>query len=151
MAMAIFTIGILGLFAMQTSAIKHNLTANSISSGATWASDRVEWLISLDYNHAELEDDDGDGCSGLDDHVSGTGTNDDADGNMTLSSSSPVYNVYWNTAQDCSLTDIPVSGVPQDEVQRPKHLRVIVTSDNGSGEQVSAVFNYIKQNVTKTN
>ena len=54
-AMAIFTIGILGLFGMQSAAIKENLAANSITSGSIWAADWVEQLIALDYDDDDLK------------------------------------------------------------------------------------------------
>jgi len=150
MAMAIFTIGILALFGMQSAAITENLAANKITTGSAWASDQVERLISLDYNDPILSDDDGDGCNGLNDQISGNGTDADADGfidGRNNASSPPYYNIYWNVAQDCTLTGIPMVGVPPQDVQRPKYLRIIVTVDRGSGEEQTAVFNYIKQNV----
>ena len=151
-AMAIFTIGILGLFGMQTAAIKENLAANNITTGSTWAVDQVEQLINLPYNDpaGQLNDTDGDGCNGLDDYVTGTGTSQDADHfilGSTISTTPPFYNVYWNVAQDCVLSNIPASTLPEED-QRPKYIRIIVTRDNGNGiEQQSAIFNYIKQNV----
>jgi prepilin-type N-terminal cleavage/methylation domain-containing protein len=142
MAMAIFTIGILGLFGMQAAAIKENLAANAITTGSAWAMDRVEQLLSLDYDNSALLDGAGttSGCGGLGDWP-------DADG-VSLGTTVPVYNVYWNVAKDCTLTNIPNdSTTPENQIYRPKHLRIIVTSNNGSGEKEAAVFNYIKQNV----
>lgn len=55
-AMVIFTIGILALFGMQTAAIKENLAANNITTGATLASDRVEQLIALNYDDTEISE-----------------------------------------------------------------------------------------------
>lgn len=145
MAMAIFTIGILGLFGMQTAAIKENLSANTITTGATWAADRVERLLGQSYT--SLADTDKDGCSGLNDRANA------ADGNDTSGTVQPVYHIYWNVAKNCTLiktsgssAGISDAAAEKDE-QKPKHLRIIVTKESGSGQEVEAgVFSYIKQN-----
>lgn len=144
MAMAIFTIGILGLFGMQSAAIKENLSANAITTGSTWAMDQVEQLIGLNYSDPALADGAGtrDGCQGLSDWPN-------ADGNI-LGITEPPYNIYWNVAKDCTLTNIPIdSGAGEDQIYRPKHLRIIVTRVYGGAEKEAAIFNYIKQNVIK--
>ncbi len=138
-AMAIFTIGILGLFGMQTAAIKENKTANAITTGSIWAMDQVEELIILNYTDILDGNGDEDGCIGLNNWPN-------ADG-ITLGTTQPIYNIYWNVANDCTLTDIPITSTQENQIYRPKHLRVIVTSNNGSGEKEIAIFNYIKQNV----
>lgn len=148
MAMAIFTIGILALFGMQSAAITQNVVANKITTGSTWAAERVEHLISLPYNDSELSDDDDDGCGGLNDYRNNT--EDHFKDGSQFSSSPPYYNIYWNVAQDCTLTDVPKDGINEDEVQRPKHIRVLVTIVNGNGtEELTATYNYIKQNVVQ--
>jgi len=142
MAMAIFTIGILGLFGMQTAVIKKNLTANSITTGATWATDRVEMLLGQDYE--QFVDIDSDGCGGLNDKDSTKADGNDASGTI------PNYNIYWNVAKDCNMATI--SDAPtEDQEQKPKHIRVIVTVDRMVGERELAVFDYIKQNINNNN
>ncbi len=149
MAMAIFTIGILALFGMQSAAITENVVANKITTGSTWAAERVERLISIPYNHAKMSDKDGDKCAGLDDHTESTA--DGFEKGSSFASDPPYYNIYWNVADDCTLTAVPTHetnpSIKPDEVQRPKHLRIIVTRDDGG--KVFATFNYIKQNVVK--
>lgn len=147
MAMAIFTIGILGLFGMQTAAIKENLAANTITTGATWAADQVEQIIADDYT-ALLELDlgstgDKDGCAGLDDQTEAT-----ADDYIPHENSLPVYKVYYNVARDCLLSDIPDADTTQE--QKPLSIRIIVTKgEDEDTAVVTAVFNYIKQNSAK--
>jgi len=53
-AMAIFSIGILGVAAMQTSSTRGNSAAGGVTSNLTWAADRVEELMALPYAHADL-------------------------------------------------------------------------------------------------
>lgn len=158
MAMAIFTIGILSLFGMQSAAITKNVVANKITAGSTWAADQVEQLISFPYNHPFLADGGGtnDGCAGLDNwpdpKKSPVPTADSqAFGVFSSGTTPPIYNIYWNVAQDCTLTDIPKDTIENpDEVQRPKHVRILVTRVNGNGtEELTATYSYIKQNVIK--
>ncbi|MGR0480904.1 MAG: type IV pilus modification PilV family protein [Candidatus Electronema sp. V4] len=142
-AMAIFTIGILGLFGMQTSAIKNNLTANRITIGSTWAMNQVEQLLGLDYTDPKLS------LTGLCSSLS-KWNNLPADNKIADPSGSgipPKYTVYWAVANDCTLTDIDKADTEKNE-QKPKHLRITVTVDRrgSGGEQEVAIFNYIKQN-----
>ena len=53
-AMAIFSIGILGVAAMQTASVKGNASARGVTDIATWASDRVEKLTALPYDDSSL-------------------------------------------------------------------------------------------------
>jgi type IV pilus assembly protein PilV len=52
--LAIFSIGILGVAAMQISATNSNSSAGRVTSNITWAFDRVEELMALPYTHAAL-------------------------------------------------------------------------------------------------
>lgn len=149
MAMAIFTIGILGLFGMQTASIKENLSANSISNGSAWAADQVEKILATDYTDLLRLDVDGDGCNGLSDWQ---GSPTSADYVVTRSVELPTYKVYVNVARNCLLSGIPNAVIPASGPtleQKPLRLRIIVTVDKGRGEEESAIFNYIKQNSAK--
>ncbi len=53
-AMAIFLIGILAVLMMQIKAIDTNAGARSVTENYTWAMDRVEELLRLNYDHAWL-------------------------------------------------------------------------------------------------
>ena len=52
--LAIFSIGILAVTAMQISATNSNSSAGRVTSNITWAFDRVEELMALPYTHAAL-------------------------------------------------------------------------------------------------
>jgi prepilin-type N-terminal cleavage/methylation domain-containing protein len=54
-AMAIFSIGILGVAGMQVSAINGNGTARRSTEACAWATDQIEKLMSLPYGDAELD------------------------------------------------------------------------------------------------
>jgi prepilin-type N-terminal cleavage/methylation domain-containing protein len=143
MAMAIFTIGILGLFGMQTAVIKQNLAANTITTGATWAADQVERLIGLPYIHDDLNTTVN--CEDLDNRNFAINNGYTATSGIV----EPIYTIYWNVALNCTLIGIPNAPPtqPQNE-QKPKYVKIIVTRFNDNGQEVeAAVFDYIKQNV----
>ncbi|OGQ98933.1 MAG: hypothetical protein A2505_03350 [Deltaproteobacteria bacterium RIFOXYD12_FULL_55_16] len=129
-AMAVLTIGILGVFAMQISSVGGNNLAVRITRATTWADDTVETLMTRAYSHADLVDDSGNGILGL----------NDTDAAGSLADGGPVtplvnglpgdYTIFWNVADDTPLTDC-------------KTIRVIVRrSDNGVVRTVS--FDYLK-------
>ncbi|MCI5157207.1 MAG: prepilin-type N-terminal cleavage/methylation domain-containing protein [Candidatus Electrothrix sp. AUS1_2] len=161
-AMAIFTIGILGLFGMQSAAIKKNLTANNITTGATLAADRVEQLLALNYDDDRIAEG---GTAGIDQYkpcadfsssdwwedYDETGPDPDPfiqkDDFSGDTANQPDYFVYWAVARDCTLIQKDGVGLDEDSPYRPKHLYIVVTRDNGSGnEEPAAQFSYIKQN-----
>ncbi|MEW6518818.1 MAG: prepilin-type N-terminal cleavage/methylation domain-containing protein [Thermodesulfobacteriota bacterium] len=117
-AVAIFTIGILAVNAMQTAAIKGNSSANRITESSSWASDRIETLIGLNYSDADLDDDDGDGTGedanndGTDDDGGNFGL-DDTGANADGTSASPdgSYTINWNVAVNYPFPDIKTVNV----------------------------------------
>ena len=133
-AIGILTIAVFTLYSMQTTAIRGNATASSLTTASNWARDRVEKLMALEYVDDDLVDVNGDGCAGLNNWPD-SDKKDETD---------PIYKIYWNVANDCTMTDIPAAAVAEDE-QKPKHVRVIVSREN-LGVQKTLVFNYIKQN-----
>lgn len=54
-AISIFAIGMLAIASMQISGLQGNATANALSGAAAWGADRVETLIALPYDHADLD------------------------------------------------------------------------------------------------
>ncbi len=53
-AMAIFSIGILGVWTMQIRSTTGNTSARIRTEASIWAQDRVETLMLLSYTHADL-------------------------------------------------------------------------------------------------
>ena len=142
-AMAIFTIGILGIFGFQTAAIKENRVANSITTGTAWAADKVEYLLGLSYTHDLLAVTGT--CTSLPDSASAAQSLP-TDHQEPISDNDHVgYTVYWAVANDCMLTNIPDASSDEQE-QKPKTLRIIVTKDSGAGPKELAVLTYMKQN-----
>ena len=55
-AILVLSFGLLGVAAMQVTSIKVNSIANKITSASTILQDRVETLMALPFNHADLTD-----------------------------------------------------------------------------------------------
>jgi prepilin-type N-terminal cleavage/methylation domain-containing protein len=129
MAIIILTIAVFTMYAMQTTAIRGNATANALTTSTNWGRDQVEQLLAQDYDDLTDGAGDTDGCAGLGDWPGSDGSD------LT----DPNYQIYWNVANDCTLKNI----VDTDII--PKHVRVIVVRNN-MGIQKEIEFNYIKQN-----
>jgi len=52
----VLSFGLLGVAAMQVTSIKVNSIANKVTSASTILQDRVETLMALPFNHADLSD-----------------------------------------------------------------------------------------------
>lgn len=129
-AMVILVIGIFALYSMQITSLRYNATASAITTSSTWAADRVEQLLALDY--ADLVDTSANGVAGLSD------TTATADGQAV--SPDGRYTIFWNVAPYLA----PNPGNPADSTV--KALRIIVQhNDLGTTKQV--VVNYYKQKV----
>lgn len=55
MAMAVFLIGILAVLMMQIKAIDTNASARTVTENYTWAMDKAEELLALNYDDAQLD------------------------------------------------------------------------------------------------
>jgi len=94
-ALTVFAVGILAVAAMQTTSSGGNAKARYLSEATSWAADRMETLMNLNYDDALLADSAGTnaGTAGLDD---GWTTGTTADGSTT--STDGTYSIYWNIA-----------------------------------------------------
>ena len=118
-AISILTIGLLAVASMQVSAIKGNTLAFGVTGATSWASDQIEKLIVLPYDHEDLQDTNGDGASGLENASEAT------DDNPNPPPTHGKYKVYWNVAVD-------------DMADDTKTVNVIVTwADHGIQKSVS--------------
>jgi type IV pilus assembly protein PilV len=123
---SLLTFGLLALASMQVTAMRQNAFAGAVTEASTVAGDRLEYLMTLDYDDPEddtdpLDDVDGDGTDGLDDAIA-----DIADHSKTYNSKNGIqYNLYWNTARDTPSTDNTT-------------IKIIVTwKDHGAQKKVS--------------
>ena len=131
-AIAVLTIGIFSLYSMQTTAISGNSTANGITVASTWAGDRVERLLAMDYDDPLLKDTKAPaGIAGLNSKTDAT-----ADGKDV--SPDGQYTAYWYVAD--FLTPDPYNLT----ASTVKAVRVIVLRQD-HGVQKEVVLNYYKQ------
>jgi type IV pilus assembly protein PilV len=152
-AIAILAFGLLAIATMQATSVKGNSQAIGITEAVSLAQDRVEYLMRLPYDHADLTDktpfngtgqdalpvtpdlagdgvDDDGGNFGLDDTVDGGG-NPIADVYQPMVDGR--YNIYWNIA-----VDEPINNV--------KTVRIIVVwTDRGTEKR--AVVDFMKSNI----
>lgn len=101
-AIAILAFGLLAIATMQTTAIKGNARAISISEGVTVAQDWAEWIGQRAYDDASLGDDTGDGDAGLDDDQANS---DEQLGVVNLTPNGRDYTIYWNVAENWPITN----------------------------------------------
>lgn len=48
-AIFILTVGIFALYSLHVTSIRYNASANAMSSSSTWAADRIEQLLEVNY------------------------------------------------------------------------------------------------------
>ncbi len=103
-AIAILSVGILAVASMQGNASRNNVFADTRTQAATWATDRIEKLVDLPWDDANLSDADGDGQAGLDNtgFDNNAATTGDADHMVTEGN----YTIYWNVADDVPITNV---------------------------------------------
>ena len=145
-AMAILTVGILALFSMQITSVRGNAKADRLTTASTWNIDQVEQFIGMQYTDTTLQDIDGDGNGatmgangadtagvnfGLDDIVTGTATNADADGMLTTVDGR--YTLFWNVA-----VDVPMPNLKTIRVHVRDNLQVLLKP---------VAFTYIKADI----
>lgn len=113
LGITVFMIGMLGVTALNISSLKSSTFAGNMSEAVIIAGDKIEELMALDFDDADLDDspspyDDGTAQDGDDDGVdddggnfglddTGTGAGEADHWELALGKNS-MYNVYWNVA-----------------------------------------------------
>lgn len=143
-AVAILTIGILSVNAMQLSSIQGNSSANRLSESTNLASEQLEFMLNRPYNFFVDGNGANNGSAGLDDN----GVDDNNDGNVdepnemyqgnrrfvdpgpgggpdgSMPSADGRYTIFWNVANN----------FPQPNM---KTIRVFVQNASGTVRTVS--------------
>ena len=138
LGISVFMIGMLGVTALNISSMKSNTFSGNLSEATLIAASKIEELMVLDFEDADLSDVDDDGNrvtdrDADDDGVDASGNNfglddvgSDADhypGDLTtvtattVTKNNIVYTIYWNVAEN-----EPISVDPM----RTKRVNVIV-------------------------
>ena len=141
-AVAILSFGLLAVATMQGSSIKGNSQAIGTTEAITLAQGKVEELMRLSYNHADLTDTDNDGTSqdANDDGIDEVGpdlnfgldddTLADADHNPP---DVGRYEIYYNIAVDEPIVNV-------------KTIRIIVLWED-RGAQKNAAVDFMKADI----
>ena len=119
-ALAIFSIGILGVAALQSGSIKGNTSARGVTDIAVIAADRLEMLRSLPYNDPALSTPGGPGATR--DYPLDQATDrvdNDYDGDIDEDNETGVLTVQYTVTNDMPL-------------ERTKTVEVTVTHDGAS-------------------
>jgi type IV pilus assembly protein PilV len=144
-AMVIFVVGILSVAAMQTGATKGNNTANRSTRAFTWASDRMEVLMSLPYDDPNPDDlDPGEHSEDNGDFTQASdGIDNDYDGQIDEVGESGVVRIMWTVTVNDGITGAP------PPPPNTKSIAVTVSWQTPMGKQKSLTLNTIRaQNAT---
>lgn len=144
-ALAIFVIGIIGIYQLQVKSTYTNALANHVGTAATWATYTVEQLLATDYDDLNDDGTGGAGSAGLDD------TEGNADGVLyirpngstgTATAAGDLYSVSWNIAEGTA------AGIGQPVLVGTKQIRVIVIKKGGIGKGTLYTHDYFKTSAT---
>ncbi len=126
MAMAIFLIGILAVLMMQIKAIDTNSDARSVTENYTWAIDKIEELLVLDYSDEELSSGDHSIEAGSFTQAD-DGIDNNANGQIDEDGESGQINISWFVEDDFPVDDmksIRVTVSHRVPLARDKILRI---------------------------
>jgi len=127
-AISLLTIGLLAVASMQVMAIRGNSFSGGTTEATKLAMDRIELLMTLDYDDPDLDDTNDDGTAGLNNADAAT-----ADQSRAYTNDNGLlYNIYWNTARNSPAPDTTTIRVfviwSERGVQRSLFLNSIIAS-----------------------
>ena len=96
-AMVVFAVGILAAASMQTTAVGGNSVAYDITNTVTVASNQLEYLAALPWDHDDLVDTTADGATGLEDNTAASADHNRVEGDFTI---------YWNIADNSPMANM---------------------------------------------
>lgn len=130
-ALAVFSIGILAVYSMQFKSIKGNAVARGVTDNVTLASAKVEDLVLLNFDNADLDPGSHNPGSAAD------GIDNDMDGQIDEAGETGTSTLTWNVTNDCLGANF----------EGHKCIEVIVTSRPGGGSQKEIRINFVKGNM----
>jgi type IV pilus assembly protein PilV len=94
-ALAVFSVGLLAIFSMQFSAIRTNAVARGVTENITVATAKVEQLMALPFDHADL-------APGLRQAaMSADGIDNNLNGAVDEPGESGYLQIEWNVVDNC--------------------------------------------------
>ncbi len=134
-AMAVFAIGILAIFSMQMTATSSNALARGLTENYTAAMDKVEELLSLPYDDADLDPD-----PGVQPHTAATdadGIDNDGDGEIDEDGETGYITLSWEVWENS------LHG------QSIKSVRVTIASAVNRGDEREINIDFYKANINR--
>lgn len=98
--MFIFSIGMLGVIALMVATIRGQSQSGRFTEAIQLATNRVERIMMLDYDHADLTDKQSLGQPGYGEAGLASKNAATADGTATGLGRNGAYTIYWNVAED---------------------------------------------------
>jgi type IV pilus assembly protein PilV len=129
-AMAVFAVGILAIFSMQVTATSGNALARGLTENYTAAMDKVEELLALSYDDANLDP----AGSPFTPAQDGDGIDNDGDGVVDEGGETGHLTISWQVWQNSLWA------------QNIKSVRVTLTSTVNSGDQRTINIDFFKAN-----
>jgi type IV pilus assembly protein PilV len=133
-AMAVFAIGVLAIFSMQMTATSSNALARGVTENYTAAMDKVEELLTLPYDDAELDPD-----PGVQPHSAATdadGIDNDGDGQIDEAGELGYITLSWEVWEN----------IVHD--QNIKSVRVTVSSSVNGDNQREINIDFYKADIS---
>ena len=133
-AMAVFAIGILAIFSMQMTATSSNAVARGVTENYTAAMDKVEELLTLPYDDADLDPN-----PAVQPHTAATdadGIDNDGDGQIDEVGESGYITLSWEVWENTIHN------------QNIKSVRVTVSSTVNGGNQREINFDFYKSDIS---
>ena len=127
-AIAIFSIVMLAVGSLQVNSMNLNASSRRLTEATALASERMERLLTLPYNHSDLIDSQNEGENGRGEN--GLGFIGENGNEADFQEPVGIYNIFWNIAENRLINDT-------------KTIRVIVVYNN-RGEQRQVVLQHIK-------
>jgi type IV pilus modification protein PilV len=131
-AMAIFTIGILSIYALQITAVNGNASSIRRTQALTWATDRIEKLADTPFTDATLN------AGTFTPAADSDGIDNDSDGRVDEAGEAGNYAISW------TITDLDLSG---DGTNDAKRIRVQVDWIERGTASRSTYLNVIKTEI----
>ena len=133
-AMAVFAVGVLAIFSMQMTATSSNALARGVTENYTAAMDKVEELLTLPYDDAELDPD-----PGVQPHTAATdadGIDNDGDGQIDEAGELGYITLSWEVWEN----------IVHD--QNIKSVRVTVSSSVNGDNQREINIDFYKADIS---
>ena len=134
-AMAVFAVGILAIFSMQMTATSSNALARGLTENYTAAMDKVEELLSLPYDDADL-----DPAPGVQPHTAATdadGIDNDGDGQIDEAGETGYITLSWEIWEN------------RLHSQNIKSVRVTVSSTVNGRSEREINIDFYKANINR--